>query len=109
MQIKRREQTDRIFKLVFKTTGLLVIAVLGGIFLMLIWNTAAFFLQVKPLDFITGTQWDPSGKQAEYGILPLLVSTGIVTFGAMAIAIPVGIGTAAFLSEYAGKRLKNIL
>lgn len=109
MDIRVREKIDHLFKLVFRTTGLLVIAVLAGIFLMLLWNTTAFFLKVKPLDFITGTQWDPSGEEAVYGILPLLVSTSIVTFGAMAIAIPLGIGTAAFLSEYAGKRLKSIL
>lgn len=109
MDIRIREKIDHLFKLVFRTTGLLVIAVLAGIFLMLLWNTTAFFLKVKPLDFITGTQWDPSGEEAVYGILPLLVSTSIVTFGAMAIAIPLGIGTAAFLSEYAGKRLKSIL
>lgn len=109
MNIRVREKIDLLFKLVFRTTGLLVIAVLAGIFLMLLWNTTAFLLKVKPLDFITGTQWAPSGEEAVYGILPLLVSTSIVTFGAMAIAIPLGIGTAAFLSEYAGKRLKSIL
>jgi phosphate transport system permease protein len=109
MDIGVREKIDRLIKLVFRTTGLLVIAVLAGIFLMLLWNSTAFFLKVKPLDFITGTQWDPSGKEAVYGILPLLVSTSLVTLGAMAIAIPLGIGTAAFLSEYAGKRLKSIL
>ena len=109
MNTSVREKTDGLFKLIFRTKGILVIAVLAGIFLMLLWNTTAFFLKVKPLDFISGTQWDPSGKGAVYGILPLLVSTFIVTFGAMAIAIPLGIGTAAFLSEYAGKRLKSIL
>lgn len=109
MDISVREKIDGLFKLIFRTTGMLVIAVLAGIFLMLVWNTTAFFLKVKPLDFISGTQWDPSGRDATYGILPLLVSTSIVTLGAMAIAIPLGIGTAAFLSEYAGKRLKSVL
>ena len=109
MNTSIREKTDGLFKVIFHITGILVIAVLAGIFLMLLWNTTAFFLKVKPLDFISGTQWDPSGKGAVYGILPLLVSTFIVTFGAMAIAIPLGIGTAAFLSEYAGKKLKSTL
>jgi phosphate transport system permease protein len=109
MKLAARERIDRISKTIFRATGLLVIAVLGGIFLMLIWNSTAFFLKVKPLDFITGTQWNPSGSNEAYGILPLLVSTCLVTVGAMVIAIPLGIGTAAFLSEYAGKRLKNIL
>lgn len=109
MKLAVREQTDRIAKIIFRITGMMVIAILGGIFFMLLWNTIAFFLKINPLDFVTGTQWNPSGKNAQYGMLPLLVSTCLVTCGAMAIAIPVGIGTAAFLSEYAGRRLKNIL
>lgn len=109
MDITVRERVDRLFKVIFRTTGLLVIAVLAGILLMLLWNTTAFLLKVKPWDFITGTQWDPSGHRAVYGILPLLVSTTIVTLGAMAIAVPLGIGTAAFLSEYASPRIKSIL
>jgi phosphate transport system permease protein len=109
MNLNKREKIDYTARLVFRTTGLMVIAILGGIFFMLLWNTVAFFLKVKPLDFITGTQWNPSGSQASYGILPLLVSTCLVTLGAMVIAIPVGIFTAAFLSEYAGKKAKNIL
>lgn len=109
MTSSNREKTDLFFRKLFQVTGLLVIAVLAGIFLMLLWNTIAFFLEVNPLDFITGTQWNPSGKTPSYGILPLVVSTSLVTLGAMAIAIPLGIGTAAFISEYAGTRLKNLL
>lgn len=109
MKLRVRENIDRAVRLCVRATGFLVIAILGGIFFMLVWNTTAFFLQITPLDFITGTQWNPSGDPALYGILPLLVSTCLVTLGAMAIAIPLGIGTAAFLSEYAGQRLKSIL
>ncbi|UOE41039.1 phosphate ABC transporter permease subunit PstC [Chryseobacterium suipulveris] len=102
-----RERKDTAFKWLFKITGLLVIAVLGGIFGMLMWNTGAFLLDFSPLDFISGTQWNPSFNQ--YGILPLIVSTTIVTFGAMLIAIPLGIGTATFLSEYCPPKLKAFL
>lgn len=109
MKLSIREYIDHVIKVLVKTTGLMVIAILGGIFLMLLWNTVAFFLEISPIDFITGTQWNPSGSPEAYGILPLLVSTCLVTLGAMVIAIPLGIGTAAFLSEYASSRLKNIL
>ncbi|HRH48765.1 MAG TPA: phosphate ABC transporter permease subunit PstC [Panacibacter sp.] len=110
MKLAAREKIDVVFKQLFRTAGLLTIAILSGIFLMLVWNTIAFFAHIKPLDFITGTQWSPGNKKgAEYGIFPLLVSTGLVTAGAMIIAVPLGIGTAAFISEYAGKRLQNIL
>ncbi len=107
MSAIKREQTDKMFKWVFRITGLLVIAILGGIFLMLMYNSVAFFGQFSPLDFISGSQWNPSYEQ--YGILSLIVSTSLVTFGAMLIAIPLGIGTATFLSEYCPPKLKAVL
>src|SRR2546429_137737 len=110
MKLSTREKIDVVFKQLFRTTGLLTIAILAGIFLMLIYNSIAFFLHVQPLDFITRTQWSPTNnKNAQYGILPLLVSTALVTVGAMIIAVPLGIGTASFISEYTGKKVQNIL
>ena len=103
----QREQRNSLFKWLFKITGLLVISVLGGIFIMLMYNTVAFFGSFSPLDFISGSQWNPSYKS--YGILPLIVSTTLVTAGAMMIAVPLGIGTATFLSEYCPPKLKAIL
>jgi phosphate transport system permease protein len=88
----------------------LTIALLGGIFFMLVYNSVSFFLHIKPLDFFTGFQWNPGNTpKGNYGILPLIVSTMLVTFGAMVIAVPLGIFTAAFISEIAGKRLQQIL
>ncbi len=105
-----RQQQDRLFKAFVKGTGLLSIFVLAGIIGMLLWNCTAFFFEVTPIDFLLHTQWSPSNKnQGEYGLLPLLVGTALVTFGAMAIAIPLGIGTAAYLSEYAPPALRHFL
>ena len=110
MDFRLRNKKDKIFRKIFKTTGMLVICILTGIFLMLIYNSIAFFLHFKPVDFLTGTQWNPDNdNNADYGILPLLASTFLVTAGAMIIAVPLGICTAAFLSEFAGKRLQNFL
>ena len=109
MSIKRRENTDWVLKQVFKTTGLVTIALLGGIFFMLLYNSIAFFIDVKPVDFFTGSQWDPESEKSKYSIAPLLVSTGLVTLGSMLIAVPLGIFTAAFLSERAHPKLKAVL
>lgn len=109
MRYKTRRSIDTTFKYIFKVTGLLVLLLLGAILAMLVYNSAAFFLDVRPLDFITGLEWNPTGSSPRYGILPLVLSTILVTLGAMVIAIPLGIGTAAFIAEYAGPRLKNIL
>ncbi len=109
MTIKQREQTDLLLKQVFKATGFITIALLGGIFFMLLYNSIAFFIEVKPIDFLTGSQWNPENTDGKYGIGPLLVSTGLVTLGAMVIAVPLGIFTAAFLSEMANPKLKAFL
>jgi phosphate transport system permease protein len=106
MNALERERIDGIFKVIFKGTGLITIALLGGIFFMLLSNSILFFLNISPLDFFTGSQWDPETK---YSILPLLVSTSLVAFGSMLIAVPLGILTAAFLSEAAPKKLQQIL
>ncbi|WP_373515794.1 phosphate ABC transporter permease subunit PstC [Persicitalea sp.] len=107
--LRRRERTDWLLNRIFKATGLLTIAVLGGIFFMLLYNSVAFFLDIDPVDFFTGSQWKPGGESAGYSILPLLASTGLVALGSMAIAVPLGILTAAFLSELAPSHLQAIL
>ncbi|MCW3161588.1 phosphate ABC transporter permease subunit PstC [Chryseobacterium oryctis] len=109
MQYTKRIFIDNLTKIIFKSTGLLVLALLGGIFFMLIYNAISFFLEISPLDFITGSEWNPTAAEPAYGLLPLIVSTSIVSFGAMLIAIPLGIGTAAFISEYANPKLKAFL
>jgi len=106
MNTKKREQIDGLFKVIFKCTGLLTITLLGGIFLMLFSNSISFFLNISPIDFFTGSQWDP---ETHYSILPLLVSTFLVALGSMLIAVPLGILTAAYLSELAPKKIQMFL
>jgi len=106
MNTRKREQIDSLFKIIFKGTGLLTIALLAGIFLMLLSNSILFFFKISPLDFFTGSQWDP---ETHYSILPLLVSTFLVAVGSMLIAVPLGILTAAYLSELAPRKLQMFL
>ena len=109
MSTSKRERKDIIFKWIFKSAGLLTIFLLFGIFAMLMYNSISFFLQNSPIDFFTGSQWNPSHEKGEYGILPLLVSTGLVSLGAMIISIPIGILTAAYLSEFAPVKVQTFL
>lgn len=108
MGTRFRENTDRFFSRLFKVTGLLTLALLGGIFFMLLYNSISFFLDVEPLDFFTGYQWNP-GSRGDYGILPLIASTILVTLGSMLIAVPLGIFTAAYMSEFANRKVQRIL
>ncbi|TXF79470.1 phosphate ABC transporter permease subunit PstC [Chryseobacterium sp.] len=106
MNTRKREQIDGLFNIIFKSTGLITIALLAGIFIMLFSNSILFFLKVSPIDFFTGSQWDP---ETHYSIVPLLVSSLLVALGSMIIAVPLGIFTAAYLSELAPKKVQMFL
>ncbi len=61
-------------------------------------------------DFLSGTKWYPTNEPAKIlGILPLILGTLWVSFGAILIAVPLGLATAIYLAEVADKRIRNIL
>ena len=68
-----------------------------------------FFGEVPVWDFLTGTRWSPILKPRSYGVLPLVSGTLLVTALAAAVAIPVGLATAIYLSEYAPDTARRIL
>jgi phosphate transport system permease protein len=68
-----------------------------------------FFREISPWEFFSGTTWAPLFEPAHFGVVPLIVGTLVVTFWASLIAIPCGLGTAIFLSEYARPRVRSVL
>lgn len=81
----------------------------AGIVLVLLRETVSFFARVSPLEFFTGTQWTPLFQDAHFGVLPLLAGSFLVAAGAAVIAVPVGLLSAIYLSEYAGERVRGVL
>ena len=63
--------------------------------------------QVTLKDFLTGTTWQPAG--GKFGVLPLVTSTLITSMVAMFVAIPLGLGAAIYLSEYAANKTRKVL
>jgi len=80
-----------------------------GILVSLAVPTVQFFDQVTFREFLTGTSWTPLFADKSYGVLPLLTATLVVTLIAIVIAVPLGIGSAIYLSEYATARLRRWL
>ncbi len=68
-----------------------------------------FFKVIKISDFLSGRHWYPISDPASFGILPLILGSLLATFGAMLIAIPLGIASAFFIAEIAPQFLKDIL
>ena len=82
--------------------ALIAIATTVGIVLSLIFNTVKFFGLYPVAEFFFGTTWSPSfGGGSELGILPLLWGTLYISLVALAVAVPVGLFAAVYLSEYA--------
>jgi len=78
-----------------------------GIVAVLLIEALQFFRDVSPWDFIFGTKWSPLLKPQHFGILPLLCGTCLVAAGAAVVAIPIGLCTAIYLSEYAPKWVRE--
>jgi phosphate transport system permease protein len=68
-----------------------------------------FFQSVSLKEFFTGTRWAPLFADASYGVLPLVTATILITLIAMMVAIPLGLGAAVYLSEYAADRTRSVL
>ena len=68
-----------------------------------------FFREVSPVDFFTGTTWTPLFLDGEFGVLPLVVGTFLISFWSALVAFPLGIGVAIYLSEYAPPRATAFL
>ncbi|WP_224334398.1 phosphate ABC transporter permease subunit PstC [Haloprofundus halobius] len=86
----------------------LSVAVTTAIVATLLFDAVDFFLDVPPLDFFLGTTWSPTIGQ-EFGVLPLVAGTLFVTFLSALIAIPVGVASATYLSEYASRRTRSVI
>lgn len=91
--------------------GIAAISVLTtiGIVLTLLTETVLFFKEVSFFDFFAGTELKPLGKDAVFGVLPLLTGTVLSSAIAMVVAVPIGVMTAVFLSEYASEKLRKLL
>lgn len=72
-------------------------------------ETFHFFQQVPASDFLFGTRWTPLLEPKSYGILPLLFGTTLIVIGAAIVALPVGLASAVYLSEYAGARTRDVV
>ena len=80
-----------------------------GIIVTLLGETLQFFREVPVVDFLTGTKWTPLFASKSFGVLPLINGTIAVALVAIVVALPVGILTAVFLSEYAPARVRAVV
>jgi phosphate transport system permease protein len=89
--------------------ALLSIGTTIGIIVVLTIETVAFLREVPIVEFLTGTEWTPLFSVPRFGVLPLVVGTALVSLIAMLVALPMGLLSAIYLSEYAGEGVRRVL
>ncbi|RKD95015.1 phosphate ABC transporter permease subunit PstC [Halopiger aswanensis] len=98
-----------VFRYLFLLCALLSIMTTAAIVLTLLVDAVDFFAQVSLVEFLTGTEWNPTHDPVSFGVLPLVSGTLVITVGSALVALPIGLLTAIYLSEYASDRQRSYL
>lgn len=110
VQLQKRPRIgETVIQFVLFICGFISIFTTIGIVYVLFQESLSFFAdpEVTLIEFFTGTVWQP--QISEFGIFPLVNATLLTSFIAMLVALPLGIGIAIYLSEYASQRLRSLL
>jgi len=106
---RRSGWKETAIKSFFFANGLLAVIVLIGIFGILLTTAIPAFREIPLAEFAKKT-WDPTSPEKQvYGLLSMIMSTLMVTLGALVIALPVGLGVAAYLSDVAHWRVREVV
>jgi phosphate transport system permease protein len=97
-----------IERLLFLCAALTIVTTIGIIVVLSV-ETVEFFREAPLLEFLTGTEWTPLFANPRFGVLPLVVGTMLVSLIAMLVALPMGLLSAIYLSEYAHPRVRRVI
>ena len=109
LRASRRRYGEDIIKGLLALCALVSVATTVGIVFALLLPAIEFFREISIVDYLTGKEWTPLFEPANFGVLPLVGGTMVVTLWACLVAIPLGLGSAIYLSEYARPRTKSFL
>ena len=113
VDFKARTKVERVTMLVLLLASLMAILTTFGIIASLIFETGRFFSDISPLDFLFGTHWNPTeyggtDQGENFGAIPLFWGTIFIgAIIAMIVAIPLGLMSAIYLTQYAGARFRS--
>jgi phosphate transport system permease protein len=100
---------ERIMEGLLFAAAALAIAIVLGIVYVVLSESTKFFSHVSVIEFLTSTTWTPLFDNPQYGIAPLLSGTFMATLVALAVAVPLGLLVAIYLSEFAGNRTRETI
>jgi phosphate transport system permease protein len=113
---RARNKVETVIRILLIVGSVIAVLTTIGIVLSLLFEALRFFAKISPVDFLFGLQWSPQtalrsdqvGATGLFGIIPLLVGTGLITLIAMFVSVPVGLMSAIYLSDYASPRIRAI-
>ena len=106
---RRRPMSERIIEVALLLSAVLGVVTTIGIVVVLAYETFEFFLEVSPVEFLTGTVWSASIKPQSWGVLALVSGTLLVAGIALLIAVPLGLLAAVLMADYASPRVRTII
>ena len=104
-----RDLREWVIEALLKLAAFSSIAITVGIIVVLVMETVQFFGEVSMWEFLTGREWTPLFSQKKFGVLPLFAGTALTSLIAMAVAAPLGLMSAVYLSEYTGRNVRNTI
>ena len=107
LERRSRTDSDKVMRYVLLAVSSLAVLVVLLIILFTLGNSITAIKEIGILDFLFGDVWRPSG--GDYGALPLITGSILVTLGSMVLAVPVGIACAIYISEIAPVKLRTTL
>jgi len=106
--IRRKYAEQVIYGVLFFCGALSILTTLGIVAVLMV-ETFEFFREVSIIDFLTDTQWTPLFADKHFGILSLVTGTVLTAGIAVLVALPIGLVSALYLSEYAGARIRTVV
>lgn len=116
-RFRARNRVERVILWALVAASSIAILTTVGIVLSMLTEAAHFFREIPPLEFFFGTVWDPrfsapgriGGAEGQFGLIPLLWGTLYISLVALLVAVPIGLYSAIYMSEYASERIRAVV
>jgi len=114
---RAQREIERIFRLCLMCCSFVAVLTTLGIFFSVVFESIRFFKMVPITEFLFGLEWSPQGgfhedqvlSESRFGAIPLFFGTLFIATLAMLVAVPVGLYSAVYLSEYASSRFRSVV
>jgi phosphate transport system permease protein len=114
--LRARNRVESVLRWVMIACSTIAVFTTVGIVLSVLFESARFFQRVPVTEFLFGLEWSPQtalradqvGSSGAFGAVPLFAGTLLISVIAMLVAVPIGLMSALYLSEYASRRLRAV-